>query len=181
MFIKKQTLIIILASFIVIFGASLAYRIANPSLTVKTVDESMQNSPMGMVVALMQKVSKNPKDIESLRKLALVFMELKSWDRAITFWTKVLEIAPEDKMALSQMGFCYFQKKDYTKAVNYYEQVTNLEPTNYIVNYNLGVIYRNFLNDPRKAKIYLERVLSSKEAEEEVKKEAAKLLDGISN
>lgn len=181
MVIKKQILIIILASFILIFFSSIVFRVKHPSLVINTISEENKNNPMSMLTNLMQKVSKNPKDLDSLRKLSLIFMEMKSWDRAMVFLNKILEINSKDRMALSQLGFCYFQKKNYTKAVDYYKQVLSIEPDNYIINYNLGIIYRNFLNNPKEAKVHLERVLKSSEAEEKLKKEVKKLLEGISN
>ncbi|SDN30314.1 Tetratricopeptide repeat-containing protein [Desulfonauticus submarinus] len=180
--IRKNVFLTLFLSFIIIFISSIFYRFNSPNLTLK-VKTKVNNSQdtMAMVIDLMQKLKKDPNNIDVLKELGFVFMKMGNWNRALSFWTKILDIEPKDRMALSQAGYCYFQLQKYHKAVHLYEEVLKSDENNYIINYNLGVIYAKFLSQPNKAKIYFQKVLNSPDAESKLKQEVKDFLSHISN
>ncbi|MDQ7031396.1 MAG: tetratricopeptide repeat protein [Desulfonauticus sp.] len=183
--IRKEIFLITVFAFSFMFIASLNYRINNPKLTLTfRTEPTMPDNSMSGIVELMQKLSKNPEDIDTLKELGTIFMQMKAWDRALSFWNRILKLQPKNRMALSQSAYCYFQLSQYKKAADYYEMVLLLDRNNkdnYIINYNLGLIYFKFLKDKIKAKRYFQQVLASSTADSSLKKEVKKILSQISN
>ena len=79
----------------------------------------------------------------------------ENYDKAMEYYRKVIELAPESAMAYNNMGIVYdLGKQDYVKAIECYEKAIDLAPddaeTYYDAYYNMGVAY-NLKQDYDKA------------------------------
>ena len=140
------------------------YRVTHPFLDVREmkVSHAQEQGPMADINTMMQTLDKNPNDINALRALGNAFMRMKAWDRAITFWDRVLGLEPLDAMALNQKGVSQFQQREYKAASITFENLLEVQPDNVYALFNLGVLYRHFLGEASRGENYLRKILELK-------------------
>ena len=166
-----------LGCLVLIFTFSLVYRLEHPSLTLFVHNTSQQSQePMGEIIALMQKLQKEPDNVEVLSELGNRFMFMRAWEKAMSFWTRLLKIDPENKMALNQVGVCYFELEQYEKARDTFLKLVKIDDKNYRAYYNLAMLYKYYMNDKDKARIYLQKIVSAHPDDENVFKAAQREL-----
>ncbi len=168
----KPALVLVGLCLIGLVLSTVYYRATHSFLDVREIKSAgdAQQGPMAEVTALMQRVEKDPEDIEALQGLGNAFMHMKSWDRALGFWNKVLAIEPHDAMALNQQGVCLFQKQDYTAAAATFERLLEVQGENVYALFNLGILYRHFLGDPGRGEAYLRKIVELKPDNQDVLK-----------
>jgi superkiller protein 3 len=67
--------------------------------------------------------------------------ENKSYDAAIKYYRKAIDINPLYVGAYNNIGVTYYDQKNYAQAINYYQKVVDINP-NYANAYNnLGLVY----------------------------------------
>lgn len=137
------------------------YRVTHPFLDIREVKVShaAEQGPMADINSMMQTLDKNPDDIDALRALGNAFMRMKAWERAVTFWDRVLGLEPHDAMALNQKGVSQFQMREYKAASSTFENLLEVQPDNVYALFNLGVLYRHFLGEPSRGETYLRKIL----------------------
>lgn len=164
---RRNALYFLLACLGCIVFAAVVYRVENPSIVQH---EERREMPGGMgqmggdmsgVSAMMQKLQANPEDVEAMRGLGMSFMEMKAWDKSVTFWDMILERSPDDVMALNQKGFCLFELVKHAEAAELFERMLTVEKGNFHAHYNLGVIYKHYLSQPDKAKAHFQAVVDA--------------------
>jgi len=166
-----------LGCLIFIFATSLIYRFERPNLTI-VVQNDLQSSqnPMNEIIDLMQKLQKEPENVDILAELGNRFMFMRAWEKALSFWKRLLAIQPDNKMALNQEGVCYFELKQYEKARDTFLKLVKIDNKNYRAYYNLAMLYKYYLNDKDKARTYLQKIVSAKPDDKEVFKAAQREL-----
>ena len=93
-----------------------------------TTTEQVQTQPQtnAAIEALKKLVEANPKDNESLVKLAAAYQENKDWKNALETWKKVNTALPEWSPAYYSQGYVYQSMKDIPNAAVAYQKYISL-------------------------------------------------------
>ena len=65
----------------------------------------------------------------------------KEYDEAIRFYSRNIELKPDNAVAYYNMGMAYTGRIDYTKAIQSYEKAIELKPDSPLSYYNMGHVY----------------------------------------
>ncbi len=183
---QRYVIVILAASLILMLVVSFAFRMANPGLKIRRMPSSAMGNQamggqMGGIGTLMSQLKDKPNDPDLLLQLAEFFMGNQDWDNAQTFLTRALVSKPGDLRILHHFALTQFQKQQYAEAANTFQQILTVDPGSAIAMYNLGLIYGRFLNQPDKARTYLEQAAASPKVTAEIKKNAQSELDALSH
>lgn len=182
---RNRAVMFLLVSLALMVFAAVAFKVENPSIVQHEERREMPGGGMGQMggdmaglTAMMQALKENPEDVEAMRNLGMSFMEMQAWDKSMSFWDMILQRNPNDVMALNQKGFCLFEMEKYAEAAALFEQMLGVEPGNAHAHYNLGVIYKHYLSDPKKADAHFQAVLDAKPEDPELVRNARESLSG---
>ncbi|MFP4083415.1 MAG: tetratricopeptide repeat protein [Desulfonatronovibrio sp.] len=158
---QKSVALLAIICLAAMFAASLWSRIQEPGITVesRSAPAGQDQAMMAEVTALMAEVEENPQNVEALTELAHVFMLMEAWERSYSFWRRILDIEPANELALNQAGFTLFQMERHSEAVEYFETLLEMDEDNFRSHFNLGIIYKYYLNDPDRARQHFQRIL----------------------
>jgi len=168
---------VILAVFIAIammFGTSFVYRLNNPNLFVKSkqappkmgeqaeggMPGAMGNGAMSRIREYIDRVKKDPNDVEALVGMGNSFLMMQAWDRALESLEKARKLKPEDTTILKAVGIAHFNKKEFAKATEAYKAILKIDPKDTLALFNLGVIAKHYSKDEALARTYFEQVLA---------------------
>jgi tetratricopeptide (TPR) repeat protein len=173
--VQKVAALLSLLFLVVILVSFVVYRIDHPSLTRH---EQVAADPMSDMTSLMERLQENPEDKQALFMLGQRFMQMQAWDKALEFWNRLQKLESENKSVLTQKGFCLFQKDKYEQAAGIFKEILRMDAEDYRAHYNLGMLYKYYLEKPDLARTHLQKVLEFLPAEEgdlreNVKKELA--------
>ena len=116
---RRSILLLITAGLVLMLVSTLSYFSANPGLVSHTTTGTQAAAPSGQqmptsagmdeatqqgVMALMQKLQKNPTDLEALVGLTEHFMHTQDWQRAETFALRAVVAAPNETQPLYMLG-----------------------------------------------------------------------------
>lgn len=110
-----------------------------PGATAAGVDQAQ-------VVALMEKLSTNPRDVTALRALADLYYAAGDNASSRSWLLKVLEIEPKNIEALLGAGATAYNLDDFAAAEKSWQAVVAIDPKNVDAHYDLGLMY--FSKDP---------------------------------
>ncbi|MGE4423429.1 MAG: tetratricopeptide repeat protein [Pseudodesulfovibrio sp.] len=186
---RKAVILAVFLALAAMFATSFLYRMNNPNLVVKSqpsrsfVDAGEgQGGPgapamggavsgaMSRVKEYLDRVKKNPDDVEALVGLGNSFLMMRAWDRALEPLEKARRLKPDDTAVLKAVGIAYFNKEDYTKASEAYEAILKIDPQDTLALFNLGVIYKHYFKKPDIAQTYFEKVLALEKQDAEMLK-----------
>jgi len=117
------------------------------------------NGAMARVREFMDRVDKDPNDVEALVGLGNSFLMMRAWDRAIEPLVKAQSIAPEDINVYKAVGIAYFNTEQFEKAAKSYESILKIDGNDTLALFNLGVINKHYFKNEDVAKTYFEKVL----------------------
>jgi len=165
---RRRVTLFLLACLGVMIFAAVVYRVENPTNVQQEERREMPGGgsmdkmgDMAGVSAMMKRLQDNPDDVEAMRSLGMSFMEMQAWDKALSFWDMVLERRADDVMALNQKGFCLFELEQYAEAAGLFERMLGIEKENFHAHYNLGVIYKYYLEQPDTAAAHFQAVIDA--------------------
>ena len=165
---RRRVTFFLLACLGAMLFAAVVYRVENPTIVQHEEKREMPGGGsmekmgnMDGLSAMMKKLQDNPEDVEAMRSLGMSFMEMQAWDKALTFWDMVLERHADDVMALNQKGFCLFEMEQYAEAAGLFERMLGIEKENYHAHYNLGIIYKYYLEQLDKAASHFQAVIDA--------------------
>ena len=165
---QSKVLWFLLAGLAVMIFSTIVYRVEHPSIVQHEEQRRMPGGDMenmggmGNITALMQKLQDHPEDIDTMRALGMAFMDMQAWEKSQSFWDMLLKKDPHDVIALNQKGICLFELKQYAEAAEQFEHMLSTEEHNYHAHYNLGILYKHYLEQPDKAKPHFQTVLDAK-------------------
>lgn len=170
-----------------IFASSFAYRLSNPSLqkvrrqapAQGQMPGAMQGGDMSAIGELMRQMQENPDDADLLIKLGEQFMKMEAWDRAEMFLSRAVAADPANTHAMHVLGASLFQQEKFGEAEEIYLAITELEPQNPHPRFNLGMLYKHYLNRPDDAQSQFRFVAESDEAPDNLKAAALKELETV--
>ena len=136
----------------------------NKSLTIQeTFNIAVKNHQEGktdVAKELYNQVLKiDPNHSQALKNIAIIFINLKDFQKAKECYEKVVEIDPNSTDAYYNLGLIFKELKEYQKAKSCYEKADNIQPNNTIIQTNLGIIF-NDLGENQKAKDCYEKAIN---------------------
>ena len=135
----------------------------NKSLTIQeTFNNAVKNHQEGkteVAKELYNRVLKiDPNHSQALKNIAIIFINLKDYQKAKECYEKAVEIDPNSADAYYNLGIIFKELKEYQKAKSCYEKADNIQPNNTIIQTNLGIIF-NDLGEYQKAKDCYEKAI----------------------
>ena len=135
----------------------------NKSLTIQeTFNIAVKNHQEGkteVAKELYNRVLKiDPNHSQALKNIAIIFINLKDYQKAKECYEKAVEIDPNSADAYYNLGIIFKELKEYQKAKSCYEKADNIQPNNTIIQTNLGIIF-NDLGEYQKAKDCYEKAI----------------------
>ena len=135
----------------------------NKSLTIQeTFNIAVKNHQEGktdVAKELYNRVLKiDPNHSQALNNIAVIFINLKDYQKAKECYEKVVEIDPNSADAYYNLGIIFKELKEYQKAKSCYEKADNIQPNNTIIQTNLGIIFKD-LGENQKAKDCYEKAI----------------------
>ena len=135
----------------------------NKSLTIQeTFNIAVKNHQEGkteVAKELYNRVLKiDPNHSQALKNIAIIFINLKDYQKAKKCYEKAVEIDPNSADAYYNLGIIFKELKEYQKAKSCYEKADNIQPNNTIIQTNLGIIF-NDLGEYQKAKDCYEKAI----------------------
>ncbi|MFP4071136.1 MAG: tetratricopeptide repeat protein [Desulfovibrionales bacterium] len=155
---SRAVLIFVGVGLIAIFASSFVYRMENPSIRMQAQPQSRGQNDMSSMGEFMTRLEQNPNDVEALSRLGRIFMEMGAWERASVFWKRLLDVE-ENLMGRYFYGISLFQMKEYQEAAAQFERVLEQEPNQPLAHFNLGVLYKHYLNRPTEGDEHFKKVL----------------------
>lgn len=114
----------------------------NQSLTI-TPDAGVSPTLMNDIDALQKNVDANPKDAESLIRLANALHDAKFLPRAIEMYKKYLLLKPADPDARVDMAICFFESGDSPTALTEMHTALKYDPKHQMATFNIGIVNLN--------------------------------------
>jgi len=190
---RKVVLLTVFVAVAAMFVTSFNYRMNHPNLFVQvqaahTADDGHDHGdqpvpPPGMggsmsqVKEFMDRVEKNPDDVDALVNLGKAFLMMRAWDRAIDPLEKAQSLQPENTEVLKALGIAYFNKEDFTKASAAYDAILRITPEDSLALFNQGVIFKYYFEKPGEARKYFEKILATEKNDEQMRKMAEQELE----
>lgn len=166
----KALALVVASTLLVMFVTSLLYRLENPSRIVAPREQprqamgnggaTMGEADMEAVRGLMQRLAENPDDPEAQLELARRFLAMNAWDRAASFAQSAVNLMPTNPEALNLYGVALFRMERYAESAAILEQLVAVAPSNVMALFNLGVIYKHYLDKPDEGQERLRRALA---------------------
>lgn len=178
-------------SLVVIFAASLTYRMNHPGNKVEFQQQSrgggmpggmdaMNEDAMKQVRSLMEQMKKEPDNMDIQLDLANSFMMIRAYERAKSFFEKVVEVQPQNVQALMGLGMCYYQAEQFKEAADSFDRIIAVDPDDSMARFNTGIIKKYYLHEHDAADEQFRSIIANpksplemkKRAEDELKKDA---------
>ncbi len=174
--LAKGLVLLIGIGVLAMFVTSVLYRMEHPSRQLAARPQApaggqggmagmmggMGGEDMNALRALMQQMSENPNDIGIQIELAKRFAGLGAWERSLMFAQNAVNLQPSNAEALNLFGLSLFRLERYKEAESAYQQLASVDSKSVMAQYNLGVIYKHFLNDPKKGEDHFRKALALK-------------------
>ncbi len=106
---------------------------------------SVSTGAGALAVPAVAEVEANP-----AYNVAVTFMRVRQYDRAIAEFTKAIQSDPKLTKAYYNRGVCYMNIAKYKAAIADFTVVLERDPTNINAHYNRGVSYMN-IEEPKAA------------------------------
>lgn len=175
---RKNSRFILLAlgaGLVIMLVSTLSHFSANPDLVSHSTTGSQTAAPAGQtpapgatgmdeatqqgIMTLMQKIQKNPTDIEALVGLTEHFMHTQDWQRAETFALRAVVAAPNETQPLYMLGIIQHNQNRHAEAAASLEKVVAAKD-DASVRYSLGILYAYYLDQPDKGIEQLQKALT---------------------
>jgi len=95
---------------------------------------------MAEINALKERVQKDPKDVQSLTRLANIYQDAGMFEPSIAFYQRAIELMPNNANLLTDMGICYQGLKQFDKSLELLESAQKADPANWQSLYNIVVV-----------------------------------------
>jgi tetratricopeptide (TPR) repeat protein len=126
---------------------------------------------------MMRAMQENPDDPDVNLQLAGRFLEMGAYEQAATFAQNVLNVRPGDARAMNLYAVALFQQGSHQASAEAFQQLLDMGGENVMAHYNLGVLYKYYLDQPERAVGHFQRAMEMN-PEERVKQMLRKELSG---
>jgi cytochrome c-type biogenesis protein CcmH/NrfG len=138
-------------------------------------DFALSEEHMADISELMAKLKDNPNDAETLLSLGDLFIRAREWTRAESFLQRAVLANPSDIRPRYMLGIALYQQGKMELAIKTFENVILLDEDPATM-YNLGVIYKYQLANPKRAEELFRKTVESPKADAEIRAKAQKEL-----
>ncbi|HIU18271.1 MAG TPA: hypothetical protein IAB01_07465 [Candidatus Avidesulfovibrio excrementigallinarum] len=167
------------AGLILMLGSACLYLTEHPSLVVHTSQTAGSQAASGSaagvsadasspIMQLMQHLQHDPNDVDTLVKLADLFLHQDDPVRAENFALRAKEVAPDNVEALYLLAIARHQQQRHAEAAASLEAALAIKDSA-DMRYSLGVLYIYFLNQPDKGRAMLQAALTAPGLSESLK------------
>lgn len=167
----RLIMLVLLAGLLLMLGTTVWQRIQQPELVQQVAHTPAQHSQeeVSAVGRLMEQVSRNPTDMDSLLALVNALVKMENWDVAENFARRAIELDAKDPRPLHLLGVIQHNTGRHADAAQTLEAVIALrdDPS---VRYSLGVLYIYYLNDKERGLAQLRAGLSLPDVSDSLKK-----------
>lgn len=155
---RRLVVAVIALGLFLIFVGSIIYRLQNPGLTMQA-RPSESSMAMNEISEMMARLDSEPNHLPTLMALGDQFMRMGSWERAAVFWKRSLGLDPSLERAMNGLGVAHYNMDQYAESAEQFGRIVDVNPENYRAHFNLGMLYKYYLEDPEQAQVHFERVL----------------------
>ncbi len=147
--VKKSAIYVAIAISLLIgfLGGVIFSSIRTPTNTATTVVQPANPASPGLspqqakeIMALSQRVSKNPQDVDAWTKLGDIFFDTNQSAQAITAYEKSLKLRPSDSNVLTDLGVMYRRSGQPDKAIGAFKRAISINPANTHARFNRGIV-----------------------------------------
>lgn len=158
---RRLLMLALMAGLLVMLGTAVWHRFSEPELVQKVAHVSAQHSQeeMSAVGRLMEQVSRDPTNMDSLLTLINALVKMENWDAAENFARRAIELDAKDPRPLHLLGVIQHNAGRHADAARTLEAVIALKD-DASVRYSLGVLYIYYLNDKERGLAQLRAGLS---------------------
>lgn len=152
---KKNFLVILIA---LILGAYLGFvafsLFSSGSNTKKSLPSEEREIPQAMqkrILELESQASKDPNNVLLFTELGNLYFDTGQYQKAITAYTRSLELNPNNPNVLTDLGVMYRRTGQFQKALDSFNQAIQIDPKHQIARFNKGVVLFFDLNQKEEA------------------------------
>ena len=153
---------------IFLFIGSVVYRVQNPGLTMQS-RPTESTMAMTEITDLMARLDNEPNHLPTLMALGDQFMRMGAWERAAVFWRRSLAQEPTLDRAMNGLGVAYYNMDQFAEAAEQFARIVEMQPENFQAHFNLGMLYKHYLDAPDQARVHFDRVLELDPDDQELK------------
>ena len=164
---RRLVVAVMALGLILLFLGSIVYRLQNPSLTIQA-RPSETSMAMNEISELMARLDSEPNHMPTLMALGDRFMRIGSWERAAAFWKRTIALDPTLERALNGLGVAYYNMDQFAESAEQFERIVEILPDNYRAHFNLGMLYKHYLDQPDRARTHFEQILALQPEDEEL-------------
>src|SRR5215472_6538685 len=114
-----------------------------------------------LVAPLLAALKADPKNFDTLAQIANLYYDHRIYPEAIEYYTRALELRPNDVNVRTDLGTAFWYGGFPEKAVAEYEKSLSVDPTHATTLFNLGVVRSEGLKDPSGAIAAWEKLLKA--------------------
>jgi cytochrome c-type biogenesis protein CcmH/NrfG len=100
---------------------------------------------------LLARLQSNPKDAAALIELGNLYFDNSQWSEAVGYYSRALEITPNNPDVRTDMGICYFYSGDSDRALKEFDRALKDDPRHEQTLFNVGVVKLQGKKDPKGA------------------------------
>ncbi len=162
-FVKKETMwVVALIALAVGFLAGVVFSAfkstsdipSTPQQVKQQTQQQNQNSSpdqTAQILALEQEVTKNPNNTDAWIQLGNFYFDSQKFDRAITAYSKALELAPNNANVLTDLGVMYRRNGNPKQAIASFDKANQIDPNHPTALFNRGIVQLYDLKDKESA------------------------------
>ena len=110
---------------------------------------------------LLTQLQNNPKDFDSITKLANLYYDSQAYAQAIEYYEKAVVIQPDNADVRTDLGTSYWYTGDADKAIASFEKALAIRPNHPGTLFNLGIVMWQGKKDPKGAVVVWEKLLQT--------------------
>ncbi len=155
---KKNQLVTYFIIFVFGFLSGIAFTVykgsspeATPSTTTDVQSQSQTNETEQAILNLEAEVTANPENFESWIQLGHLYYDSNQPEKAISAYTKSLELHSGDANLLTDLGVMYRRTKQPEKAIESFNKAIKMDPSHIPARFNKGIVLMYDLKDPQGA------------------------------
>ena len=111
------------------------------------------------ILSLEAEVTANPDNFQAWRQLGNLYYDHNDPEKAISAYTKSLELHSGDANLLTDLGVMYRRTKQSEKAIEFFDKAIQMAPNHEPARFNKAIVYMYDLNNPGEAIASLEELL----------------------
>ena len=115
------------------------------------------------VASSRQGLETNPANVSLLSILSQAFYHQKDYQKAATFFEKLVDLGRGSEFVHTRAGFAYLQLQQYSEAISHYQRALDYEDRNPSTHHSLGKLYAHTGDFKQSEKHFLMAILQKKQ------------------